>query len=339
LTNPNESKISPRSLIDLVKHVVISLNMTPREEPGLLRTVTGPIPVSAITGPVLAHEHLQLDLRWPVRADSDPRRWLDEEQAVSAELTRLRTEHGLSLVVDLTCLGMGRNAAMLSRISAGSRVAVVAGTGFFTQPFHPQFVATADEAKLTERILAEIGFGLDGTSSLPGVIGEVGSWEAVPTAAEERCLRAAARAGLASGLSVATHGRGGLAQLEIVTSAGLPAGRVAVGRQDLVDDPGAHRKIAETGAYVSFGLVGGEPSDRALGARVRYVCELLEAGHAERILVSTGVSRMAHLTRYEGSGYGYLFETFLPALRAAGVDEATLRTLLHDNPLRWLTGE
>lgn len=317
--------------------------MTSRSQPGLLRTVTGSVPVHAVTGTVLPHEHLQLDLRWPQRGlaavPSDPRRWLDEEQAVTAELSGLRAEHELSLVVDLTCQGMGRNAAMLSRISAGTRVAVVAGTGFFTEPFHPQFVGTADEDLLTERIMTEIEFGMDGTSSLPGVIGEIGSWGAVPTAAEERCLRAAARAGLESGLSVATYGRAGLTLLEILTSAGLPAERVAVGQLDLVDDAGAHRKIAEMGAYVSFGSLGLAGQDAAaLGARVRHVLELLEAGHGDRVLLSTGISRMTQIKRYGGSGYGYLMDVFVPALRAAGVDEAALRTILHDNPLRWLTG-
>jgi phosphotriesterase-related protein len=317
--------------------------MTPRPQPGLLRTVTGSVPVSAVTGTVLTHEHLQLDLRWPERmlatVPSDPRRWLDEEQAVTAELAALRADRELSLVVDLTCQGMGRNAAMLSRISAGARVAVVAGTGFFTEPFHPQFVAEADVERLTERLMAEIEFGMDGTSSLPGVIGEIGSWGAVPTGAEERCLRAAAGAALQSGLAVATYGRAGLALLEILTSAGLPAERVAVGHQDLVDDPGAHRKIAENGAYVSFGSLGrAGQDDTALGAHVRRVMELLEAGHGERMLLSTGISRMTQIRRYGGSGYGYLFEVFLPALRAAGVDDGTLRTILHDNPLRWLTG-
>ncbi|MEU5879347.1 aryldialkylphosphatase [Spirillospora sp. NPDC047279] len=315
--------------------------MTPPEETGRLRTVTGTIPASVITGAVLSHEHLQLDLRWstrPSRVESDPRRWLDEEKGVTGELAALRTDHDLGLVIDLTCAGMGRNAAALSRISAGSRVAVVAGTGYFTEPFHPAFVAEADVEKLAERILAEVGFGMDGTNSLPGVIGEIGTWGEAPTAAEERCLRAAARAGRYSGLPVATYGRSGVAQLEILTSDGLAPERVAVGQQDLGDDPAAHRKIAELGAYVSFGALGLAGDDAALlGARVRAVLELLEAGHAERVLLSTGVARMTQITRYGGAGYGHLFETFLPALRAAGADDATLRTITHDNPLRWLT--
>ncbi|GGQ38695.1 phosphotriesterase-related protein [Actinomadura coerulea] len=341
--------------------------MTPREETGRLRTVTGTIPTSDITGPVLSHEHLQMDLRWPARpqlAASDPYRWLDEEKAVQRELNVLRKDHGLGLVVDLTCSGMGRNAAALARISAGARVAVVAGTGVFTEPFHPPFVrevlaagaasaAPGFEAgppgggysgpsavdRLAERLLAEVGFGMDGTNSLPGVIGEIGAWGEAPTENEELCLRAAAQAARYSGLSVATYGRAGLAQLEILTSAGLAPERVAVGQQDRVDDPAQHRKIAESGGYVSFGTLGLAGEDAAaVGARVRRVLDLLEAGHADRVLLSTGVARMAQVARYGGAGFGYLFETFLPALRAAGADEATLGAILHDNPLRWLTG-
>ncbi|XVQ08766.1 phosphotriesterase family protein [Spirillospora sp. CA-255316] len=316
--------------------------MTPREEPGRLRTVTGTIPISAITGPVLPHEHLQLDLRWPSRPaklDSDPRRWLDEEKPVTRELAALRDAHDLGLVVDLTCCGMGRSAAALARIGAGARVAVVAGTGFFTEPFHPAFVQEADADALAERLLAEIGFGLDGTNALPGVIGEIGTWGETPTDTEERCLRAAAHAARYSGLSVATYGRAGLAQLEILTGAGLPPHRVAVGQQDLVDEPAAHRKIAEAGAYVSFGSLGlaaGNPD--ALAARVRNVMEFLDGGHADRLLLSTGISRMTQISRYGGHGFGFLFDTFVPALRAAGADDTTLRRVLHDNPLRWLAG-
>jgi phosphotriesterase-related protein len=327
--------------------------MTPREEPRRLRTVTGTIATSDITGPVLSHEHLQMDLRWPARPQlvgSDPGRWLDEEKAVQRELSTLRKEHGLGLVVDLTCSGMGRNAAALARISAGARVAVVAGTGVFTEPFHPAFVretlaaGTGPEGstgveRLAERLLAEVGFGMDGTNCLPGVIGEIGTWGEAPTETEELCLRAAARAARYSGLSVATYGRAGLAQLEILTAAGLAPDRVAVGQQDRVDDPGQHRKIAETGGYVSFGTLGLAGEDHAaVGARVRCVLDLLEAGHADRVLLSAGVSRMAQIGRYGGAGFGYLFETFLPALRAAGVGDATLDAILRGNPLRWLTG-
>ncbi len=292
--------------------------MSPGSTQARLRSVTGAIPVSALDGPVLAAEHLQADLRWPVRLASDPSRWLDEEARVSAELAELRRQRGLSVVVDLTVTGMGRNAATLSRLSAGSRVAVVAAAGLPPEPFQPEWVRDADVDKITQRILAEVGFGLDGTSILPGVIGGIGTWDGPPTEQEERAVRAAARAALESGLSVATRGPAGLALLEILIGEGLPAERIAIGQQELVDDPGVHRKIAEAGAYVSFGTIG--------LADPRPVLELADAGHADRLLLSSGVSRMTDLAAYGGPGYGDVFRT--------GAEAAILR----DNALNWLTG-
>ncbi|GAB3675849.1 phosphotriesterase-related protein [Actinocorallia lasiicapitis] len=296
-----------------------------------IRTVTGPAPVSALEGRVLAHEHLRVDLRWPVAVASDPRRWLDEELHVTRELTALRKEHGLSVVVELSCVGMGRDASALARISAGSRVAVVAGTGFFCEPFHPAAIKDLTVDRLTERMLAEIGFGMDGTSVLPGVIGELGTWGDQPTEAEERVLRAAAQASLESGLPIATHGRSGLAQLELLMAMGVPAERVAVGGQDSVEDPAVHRKIAETGAYLSFGTLA-LTGERALPA----IVELIEAGHTERLLLSGGISRMGQLRHYDGPGYGVLFDGVLPALAAAGADPAVLEQIGRHNPLNWL---
>jgi phosphotriesterase-related protein len=317
--------------------------MTPRRELGQLRTVTETVPVSAIEGTVLPHEHLQIDLRWPVKMPSDPRRWLDEESRVTNELIDLHDDHGLSLVIDLTGCAVGRDASTLARMSARSGVAVVAATGMLAEPFHPDFVRNGDVDRITQRLLAEIGFGMDGTYILPGVIGEIGIWGSTPTAAEERCLRAAARAALKSGLSVATHGQAALAQLEILVGEGLPTDWIAVGGQDLSEDVAVHRKIVEAGAYVSFGMLGratttGSSAKADEDGRLNRVLGLIEAGHADRVLLSGGVSRMGHLVEYGGNGYGYLFRTFLPALRFHGVDEDTLWTITHDNPLRWLTG-
>ncbi|GAA3144119.1 MULTISPECIES: phosphotriesterase family protein [Nonomuraea] len=294
----------------------------------LLRTVTGPVRAAAIDGVVLAHEHLRTDMRWAVGIDSDPHRWLDEEQTVTAELRELRQSGRLGLVVDLTCLGMGRDAAALARIAAGSRVPVIAATGLYAGPFC--HVGDADVDTLTARLMDEILSGVDGTGVFPGVIGEVGCWGAEPTAAEERCLVAAARASLRTRLPVATHGRNAFALLEILLGQNLPASRVAVGYAG--GDLGTARKIAEAGAYVGLGSL-------ALGAdeAARLALGLIEDGHAGRLLLSTGLSRVAQVRRYGGPGYADLFEALLPRLREAGVGDDVLHTITHANPLRWLT--
>ncbi|MFF5213073.1 phosphotriesterase [Streptosporangium sp. NPDC000396] len=296
-------------------------------EAPLVRTVIGSCPPSTISGAVLPREHLRSDLRWAAGIDSDPHHWLDEEDAVTGELRELRRSDALSLVVELSCIGMGRDASALARIAAGSRVAVVAGTGFFAGPFAPSWVTGADVNALTVHLLSEIDGGLDDTAVRPGVIGEIGIWDEEPTPAEERCAIAAARASLLSGLPVATHHRGGLALLEILLGEGLPAHRVSVA--DAGTDCAVPRKIAEAGGYVCLTSLGHD--------RLRHALDLIEAGHADRLLLSSGLSKVSEIERYGGAGYSHLFRTFLPRMREAGVSEETIRLITHDNPLRWLT--
>ncbi|MEV5597639.1 phosphotriesterase [Streptomyces sp. NPDC052496] len=303
-----------------------------------LRTVTGPLPVSAVRGPVLAHEHLALDLtRATDRAAS---LGAEHATAVAGELSGLRERFGLSLVVELTCRGMGRDLSTLARISRASGVAVVAGTGWYHEAFHPAEVTGASVAELTDVLIEEITGGPDGGGVLPGVIGEVGSHGRAPSGPEARTLTAAARAAVATGLSLATHaqlGRGGRAQLELLTAAGLAPDRISIGHQDLLDDPTVHRELAAAGAYVAFDTVGKEryQSD---ATRLRLLVALLEAGHADRVLLSCDISRHGYLVGEGGQGYGHLFRSFLPRVRAAGADEELIDLLTRRNPLRFLTG-
>ncbi|MFF2850447.1 phosphotriesterase [Streptomyces sp. NPDC058001] len=321
----------------------------------LVHTVTGPLPAASVRGPVLAHEHLVLDLA----RTGDRAAVLDPDRhgpAVTAELAALREEFGLGLVVELTCRGMGRDPGALARVARDAGVPVVAATGWYYEPFHTPELAGADVAGLTETLVREIedGFGdgaengskdgsengLDATRVRPGVLGEVGSHGDVPSEPEARALRASARAALATGLSVATHaqlGRGGRAQLDLLTAEGLPPHRVSIGHQDLLDDPAAHRELAASGAYVAFDTVGKE-SYRSDRARLRLLLALIDAGHAHRALLSCDISRHGYLLTEGGQGYGHLFRSFLPALRTAGVDDGLIDLMTRRNPLRFLTG-
>ena len=55
-----------------------------------------------------------------------------------------------------------------------------------------------------------------------------------------------------------------------------------------------HRELAAAGAYVAFDTVGKESyqSDRM---RLRLLLALLEAGHADRVLLSCDISRHGYL--------------------------------------------
>ncbi|MGW0289078.1 phosphotriesterase family protein [Streptomyces tuirus] len=306
----------------------------------VIRTVTGPLAAADVTGPVLAHEHLVADLR----RDTDGEAALlpgAHAAPVTAELAALREEFGLALVVELTCRGMGRDVATLTRISRESGVAVVAATGWYYEVFHPAEVTAARDAEeLAAVLVREIENGIDGTAVSPGVLGEVGTHGDVIGAAEEKTLRASARAAVRTGLSLATHchlGHGGLAQLAVLAEEGLPAHRVSLGHQDLLDDPGVHRRLAQAGAYIAFDTVGKE-NYQSDATRLRLLLSLLEAGHADRVLLSCDISRHGYLTAEGGQGYGHLFRSFLPQLRAAGADDDLIDLMTRRNPVRFLTG-
>ncbi|MFD8062064.1 phosphotriesterase [Streptomyces cyaneofuscatus] len=307
--------------------------------PRTLRTVTGELAADAVRGPVLPHEHLVLDLD----RQGDGAAVLDAAHhaaAVTGELSGLRQRFGLSLVVELTCRGMGRDVRALARISREAGVPVVAATGWYYEPFHTPEIDTADVDRLAAVLVREIEDGIGATGIHPGVLGEIGSHGDLPSPAEAKVLRAAGRAALATGLPLATHaqlGRGGLAQLDLLMAEGLPAERICVGHQDLLDDRGVHRELAERGAYVAFDTVGKE-SYQSDATRLRLLSALVEAGHGDRALLSCDISRHGYLRGEGGQGYGHLFEDFLPALRAAGADDELIDLLTRRNPLRFLTG-
>ncbi len=64
------------------------------------------------------------------------------------------------------------------------------------------------------------------------------------------------------------------------------------------------------------------PSDDEVA---RAIVRLVEAGLADRILLSQDVFLKMMLTRYGGNGYAYVTRHFLPRLRRHGVDAADPR--------------
>jgi phosphotriesterase-related protein len=73
------------------------------------------------------------------------------------------------------------------------------------------------------------------------------------------------------------------------------------------------------------------------GRVVELLCELLSRGHADRTFLSQDVCHDSQLKRYEGNGYTYLAEVFLPRLRVDGVSDVEIETMTVANPRRLLT--
>ena len=309
---------------------------------GEVQTVRGRIPAETL-GTTLPHEHTRCVL-WHI-----PNRWdywqlTGDEGLITAELARFAAAGG-SCLVDVTLDAIGRDPARLQRLAEASDLHLVMGCGWYRQAYYPPEARigqrTVDD--LADELVAEFRDGVRGTGVRPGIIGEIGTDKPWLTGEEERVHRAAARAARRTGMAVTTHAvmsDVGLAQLRVFEEEGLDPGRVVIGHADSYPEAAYHRAIVERGANLEFDFLGMAftPVERHGEPRLmRLLLALLEAGHGDRILLSQDVCHDSQMAAYEGHGYTYLSETFLPRLRAAGVDETIVRTLTIENPRRILT--
>lgn len=307
-----------------------------------VQTVRGPIDPGSL-GFTLPHEHTAIAL-WHI-----PNRWdywelRRDEPIITAELGRFR-ETGGTCLVDLTLPGVGRDPDWLAGLSASTGLDIVMGAGWYRETYYPPEALidrrTVDD--LADEIVREASEGVAGSGIKAGIIGEIGTDKPWLSAREERVHRATARAAKRTGLAITTHAvqsSVGLDQLTVFEAEGADPSRVVIGHADSYPDPAYHRAIVDRGASVEFDFLGMSftPLERhGEGRIVESICDLLAAGHAERILLSQDVCHDSQLSHYGGNGYTYLADAFLPRLRAAGVSDDEIRTITVENPRRLLT--
>ena len=166
-----------------------------------------------------------------------------------------------------------------------------------------------------------------------------------PGSQENRChaIRAVGKAHLATGLPIFTHnayGTGqdvrpdaGLTQLDVLESVDVSPDHIVIGHACCLDDDsaGVLIRIAERGAFVGFDRVtGGRVDDPQ---KVKTIMAFLEAGHADKLLVSSDFTGRRSEAR---PGYGNSITMFAPLLHEAGVGESVLQVIQRDNPRRFL---
>ena len=113
-----------------------------------------------------------------------------------------------------------------------------------------------------------------------------------------------------------------------------PAAWIWVHAQNATDRAD-HLRAAEQGAWIEFdGL-----SPRSLETHVTAIVDLHRLGFLGQLLVSQDAG-WYHVGEPGGGSfrsYAFLFEVFVPALRARGLRDAEIRTLLVENPARAFT--
>ena len=305
-------------------------------------TVQGPVDPSTL-GFILPHEHTQCTL-WHIQDRWDYWELTPDEPVILEELALFQAAGGTALA-DLTLPGIGRDPAWLLRISEKSGLPIVMGGGWYRTAYYPPEVLIEKRSvdSLAEELIHDATVGVGETGIRIGILGEIGTDKPWVTPAEERVFRAVARCSRRTGLAVSTHAvlsDVGAAQLTILEEEGIDPGRVVIGHADSFPVLDHYLSLINRGASIEFDFLGMSftPMEKYGEAKIiDLLLELLSRGHADRVLLSHDVCHNSQLKRFEGNGYVYLSDVFLPRLRERGVSEAEIDQLTKVNPRRLLT--
>src|SRR5712691_3356133 len=306
----------------------------------VIRTILQDVAPGAITGPTLFHEHMSLskaywdqmlagmtpEARQRLTVPPGETYFLEDLDLIVREMRAAR-EDGIACLVDGGHADMGRSVAFLRDVSTRSGMPIVVTGGYYTQPFHPADLAGMTDADLARRLAR------DAASERWGAYGEIAS-SAEMTDGERKVFRAVGKAHLRNGLPIFTHNTGPKHpgdQLDILTSVGVKPEKIAIGHLGDINDPRAevHQAICKRGAYVGF--------DRVIGERQACMIKVLaDAGHADRVLLSSDFAVARDTKAKGGPGYAKTMILGRPELQKAGIDEETVRGILVDNPRRFL---
>jgi phosphotriesterase-related protein len=306
----------------------------------VIRTVLKDLAPDTIGGPTLFHEHMSLsraywdrmlagmtpEARQRLGVPSGETYFLEDLDLIVGEMRAAR-EDGVACLVDGGHADMGRSVAFLKDVSTRSGMPIVVSGGYYTQPFHPADLAGMTDDDLAGRLAREAA------SERWGAYGEIAS-SAEMTDGERKVFRAIGKAHVRNGLPIFTHNTGAkhaVDQLDMLTSVGVKPEKIAIGHLGDINDPRAevHQVICKRGAYVGF--------DRGIGERqARMIKVLADAGHRDRVLMSSDFAIARDTKAKGGPGYAKTMTLGKPELQKAGVDEETVREILVDNPRRFL---
>ena len=286
-----------------------------------------------MNGYTLMHEHITIDLSG-VKKDTDCQ--LDCYAETVEEFKKLY-EYGVRRIVDVTNDGMGRNPAYVANVEKETGITIVHSTGFYKEPFLPERVYGQSVQEMADWMIGEILGGIDGGVK-PGMIGEIGTSKNTMTETEKKVFDASVIAAKETGLPIYTHttlGTYAPEQAAYFKATGLPMDRIVLGHLDLSGDLDYIRRVLDYGISIGFDTVG-KNNYFPDAKRVEYLLALEAEGRLDQIVLSEDLTRKSHLKYKGGIGYNYLFETFIPMLREAGLKQESLDTMLIHNPARIL---
>ncbi|MED1466874.1 phosphotriesterase-related protein [Bacillus salipaludis] len=300
-----------------------------------VHSVTGTMDPNQVQKTMI-HEHLVFDLSG-VRQEEDKDSRLEDTPILDQEIQLLK-DSGCNTIVEVSNIGMGRDAKALYHIAKKHDLVVVASTGFYKESVYPAFVFEKSAEELAEIMIREITVGMDDTDIKAGLISEIGSSLNEITLTEQKVFQASIIAHKQTGAPISTHceiGTMGKGQLEIFQRNDVNMNQISFGHQDLNTDIEEQLLLLQSGAFIQFDTVG-KNSYRKDSDKVENLLVLLNQGYEDQLMLSCDITRKSHLKANGGHGYHHLFESFIPALLNRGVTNEIIEKMLIHNPRKFL---
>lgn len=299
-----------------------------------LITTLGPKSADEL-GMILPHEHIFVDLRtWdaPGFAEADA---ADVVALMAPEIEKIKAL-GVTALVECSPVGVGRRADMDLAVSKATDFPVVMATGIYREPWIPPWAQEASQEKLKEWMLSELQGDIDGTGVQAAWI-KLSATDDGISETEAKILRAAAHAGRETNAIIGSHtikGRVARDQIDIIEAEGYTAERFIWIHTQNEPDFDLHLELARRGCWIEYDNIGNQNRNTD-EQHIERIKRLLDAGLGDHLLLShdRGWYDPGNPDRVP-KPFTYLSETFIPKMRAAGIDDATITQLTHDNPFR-----
>jgi phosphotriesterase-related protein len=285
-------------------------------------------------GMILPHEHVFVDLRTWDQPGYGQAEAADVIALMAPEIAKAQAV-GVTAIVECSTGGVGRRADIDRAVSEATGFPLVVPTGIYREPWVPDWAHDAEEDELRDWMMGELQGEIEESGVQAGWIKLSAGDDGLPQA-EAKILRAAAVAGVATNAIIGSHtvrGRVVKDQLEIIERVGYTPERFIWIHAQNEPDFDLHLEIARRGTWIEYDGIGNPDEDALYVERIQRV---LDAGFGGQVMISH--DRGWYDPVQPGGGvprpYTYISDHFLPKLRAAGLDEATIKQLTHTNPFR-----
>ena len=312
--------------------------MLPRlisEEKEMIMTVNGPIDPQKM-GFTLTHEHVMADF---IGAEKFSKSRYNSDEVFETSLPFIKDikAKGVDTFIDCTPAYLGRDAAILKRLSDATGINMLTTTGYYgavNEKFVPKHAYGESAQQLADRWTNEWNKGIEDTSIKPGLI-KTSTDKGPLTPMQRKLIQAAAITHLSTGLTIAVHSGNGDAafeQLEILKEQGVsPSARIWVHAQNETNKE-MHIRAGKLKTWVSFDGVNLD----TLQTNLDHLKTMKEHNLLEQVLVSqdSGWYNVGDPKGGNFKPYTCVITQFIPLLHENGFTQNDIDLIFKKNPAK-----